>query len=484
MNDHERSRHETAPGAARGAPLSGGLIAAFVGTALAPVAVYAVVTELKLAGRLSSVVGLGAAVVIALAAAILLTMATSRPLHRLAEAAAVIADGGQTRLLDVHRHDEIGRIAASFDDMTKQLARQTELLNARLRAISSDLIDVSTFGQSLAHSHDVRDDLAALAPRLTAVLGSDFVWIYLLKQGDLMLAAYSGPDDARRVKEIDALARQAMSGALARGGYLASKATLTTAMRMAWRGVASAVAAPLTRETELLGVVVMATRRSAHFSAEDMNLFSTVANQVAVALGFSKVLDRLEDTYLETVTALAGAMEAKDQYAAQHPAALAQLAVGVGRKLGLNDDELRRLDYAAALHDIGKIGIAGSVLGKRGELTSEEFAQIAAHTVIGEQIIDSVEYLVPIARIVRSAHERWDGRGYPDGLRGDEIPLASRIIFVCDAFLAMCGDRPYRAALPREDAVRQLHLNAGTQFDPRVVEAFVAVLPALSAATA
>jgi HD-GYP domain-containing protein (c-di-GMP phosphodiesterase class II) len=135
------------------------------------------------------------------------------------------------------------------------------------------------------------------------------------------------------------------------------------------------------------------------------------------------------------------------------------------------------LQYAAVLHDIGKIGIPGNILNKPEALTREEFDTMAQHTIIGERIISRIDYLVPIARIIRSAHERWDGAGYPDGLQGEEIPLASRILLVCDAFDAMTTDRPYRKALPIETALGELGRNAGTQFDPRVVDVFLAAYP-------
>jgi HD-GYP domain-containing protein (c-di-GMP phosphodiesterase class II) len=184
------------------------------------------------------------------------------------------------------------------------------------------------------------------------------------------------------------------------------------------------------------------------------------------------------------VTALAAAMEAKDQYTASHADSLAAMAVAVGSRMGLTEAELRMLQYAAVLHDIGKIGIPGHILNKPGRLSADEFAVMAEHTLIGERIISPIEYLRPVARIVRAAHERWDGHGYPDQLAGAEIPLASRILLVCDAYHAMSSDRPYRRALPLAEAVEELRSNAGAQFDPAVVAVFIGVLIPTEAATA
>jgi HD-GYP domain-containing protein (c-di-GMP phosphodiesterase class II) len=153
------------------------------------------------------------------------------------------------------------------------------------------------------------------------------------------------------------------------------------------------------------------------------------------------------------------------------------MAVAVGSRMGLSDAERRMLQYAAVLHDIGKIGIPGNILNKPEALTRDEFETMAQHTIIGERIISRIDYLVPIARIIRSAHERWDGTGYPDGYSGEGIPLASRILLVCDAFDAMTTDRPYRAALPVDTALGELARHAGSQFDPRVVDVFLAAYP-------
>ncbi len=156
---------------------------------------------------------------------------------------------------------------------------------------------------------------------------------------------------------------------------------------------------------------------------------------------------------------------------------LATMAVSVGRKIGLDESELRDLQYASVLHDIGKIGVPGHILNKPDKLTDEEFALMAEHTIIGERIISTIDYLAPIGKAIRAAHERWDGRGYPDGLAGDEIPRPARILFVCDAFHAMTSDRPYRRAMPEGEALQELRRNAGAQFDPDVVDAFLDVWP-------
>ncbi len=184
----------------------------------------------------------------------------------------------------------------------------------------------------------------------------------------------------------------------------------------------------------------------------------------------------LESSYLATLRALAAALDAKDRHTEAHGRETAALCVAVGRRLGCAGEELRSLEYGALLHDLGKIGIPGGILNKPGPLTAEEFAMIREHPVIGERILATVPFLAPVLPLVRGEHERYDGSGYPDGLKGEEIPLGARIIFACDAFDAMSRDRPYRRALPREQALAELRANAGKQFDAKVVEALIVVV--------
>src|ERR671935_250827 len=176
-----------------------------------------------------------------------------------------------------------------------------------------------------------------------------------------------------------------------------------------------------------------------------------------------------EQNYLATISALAGALDAKDRYTEAHSRDTAALAVAVGHRLGLGKEDLQFLEYAALLHDIGKIGIPGYVLNKPGPLSAEEMAIMREHPVIGERILASVPGLVQVRPVVRAEHERWDCKGYPDGLAADGIPLGARIIHVCDAFHAMATDRPYRPALPQDRILAELRDNAGSQFDPRFV---------------
>jgi diguanylate cyclase (GGDEF)-like protein len=155
---------------------------------------------------------------------------------------------------------------------------------------------------------------------------------------------------------------------------------------------------------------------------------------------------------------------------------MAELAAAVGRRMGMAGEALDEVARAAELHDVGKVAVPDAILEKADELTDDEWSFMRRHTILGERILNGADAMRPIARLVRSTHERFDGTGYPDGLQGEEIPLGARIVAVCDAFAAMTSDRPYRPAVPRARALEELRRAAGSQFDPRVVEAFVAEL--------
>ena len=156
-----------------------------------------------------------------------------------------------------------------------------------------------------------------------------------------------------------------------------------------------------------------------------------------------------------------------------HGEAVARLAAGTARELGLDDEDIERIATAAELHDIGKIAIPRALLHKPGKLDDAEWEFLRRHTLIGERIVAGAPALVGVSKLIRSSHERWDGRGYPDALAGDAIPLGSQIVFVCDAFSAMTSDRPYAPARTEADAIAELRRNAGSQFSPAVVEAFL-----------
>jgi diguanylate cyclase (GGDEF)-like protein len=186
--------------------------------------------------------------------------------------------------------------------------------------------------------------------------------------------------------------------------------------------------------------------------------------------------DRLELGHGDVIAALASALQERDRYTGEHSESVVDLTARVGDALALGGEEIAAIRTAALLHDIGKVGVPDEILHKPGPLDDAEWEIMRQHPVIGERILRAIPGLGAIARVVRHEHERWDGGGYPDGLAGTAIPIGSRIILACDAYHAMVSDRPYRKAMPHADAMAELSSNAGTQFDPDVVQALVGYL--------
>lgn len=184
----------------------------------------------------------------------------------------------------------------------------------------------------------------------------------------------------------------------------------------------------------------------------------------------------LKRSYLETVEALSRALEAKDPVTSGHAERVGEYAVAIAGELKLSESRIDKIRYAALLHDIGKIGIADGVLNKEGTLSTEEFALIREHPVIGWEILKDIDFLREASKIIRHHHERYDGNGYPDGLKGDEIPIEAYILAVADAFDAMTNDRPYRKALSVDKAKSIIAEEAGRQFHPKVADAFIKTL--------
>jgi response regulator RpfG family c-di-GMP phosphodiesterase len=187
---------------------------------------------------------------------------------------------------------------------------------------------------------------------------------------------------------------------------------------------------------------------------------------------------RIQELFLQGVQMLARALEAKDSYTRGHSIRVSQYAVATARRLGFGGSMLDAIRLGGELHDIGKIGTREAVLHKPGSLTADEFRQISEHPLLGERMLAPLAHELPgVLRIVRSHHERVDGRGFPDGLRGDKIPIEARIVAVADTFDAITTRRPYRESRSPADAVGEIRRVAGTQLDPEAVEAFVAAFP-------
>ncbi len=237
----------------------------------------------------------------------------------------------------------------------------------------------------------------------------------------------------------------------------------------------SIMCSPLEYQGRLLGVIQAINKKSGKvFTSDDLKLFESFAHIVSISIENANLYQRLKETFFDTSFALAEAVEKRDPYTGGHVKRVTDFCLAVGRELNLDKEEMDRLYLSAVLHDIGKIGIDDAILRKPAPLTAEEIAQMKKHPAIGIEILSKVKHLSDIISGTFAHHESYDGKGYPLGLKGEEIPILGRIIAVCDTFDAMTSDRPYRKGLDDEVAINELIKFSGKQFDPKVVEAFVA----------
>lgn len=243
-------------------------------------------------------------------------------------------------------------------------------------------------------------------------------------------------------------------------------------------GLVNLTAMPVAVQGNLRGVILMANKRSGPFTEQDTEVLLSIGKHAGVAMENHRLHSALNDAYSSTIAVLADAIEAKDPYTRGHCESVALIAVQVARRLGLQGDEVEQVRYAALLHDVGKIGIPDGILLKPSRLLPEEFQMIQRHATIGSDLVSRVTSLASIAPTILHHHERFDGTGYPDGLSGEAILLASRIVGVVDAFDAMTTPRPYRNPVSTEEALAELSRCAGAQFDPRVVEIVTEVINA------
>jgi HD-GYP domain-containing protein (c-di-GMP phosphodiesterase class II) len=248
---------------------------------------------------------------------------------------------------------------------------------------------------------------------------------------------------------------------------------------IASENIVSQIGVPLRIKAQVIGAIIVENKTDGtYFTEEDFSLLTTLSNHAVVAIENTRLYESVKNNYLSTIQSLVNALEASDKFTKGHSERVRFLSLELGRHIGLDFRELEILEYAAILHDIGKIGIESFILQKQGKLTANEYSMIQAHPLIGEEILGPIETLRDVRQTIIQHHERYDGKGYPYGLRGDELSLKSRILSVVDTFDAMMSDRPYRKALSIQKIKQEIINHSGTQFDPYVVEAFIGMLDA------
>jgi HD-GYP domain-containing protein (c-di-GMP phosphodiesterase class II) len=234
---------------------------------------------------------------------------------------------------------------------------------------------------------------------------------------------------------------------------------------------------PLNSKGELIGILALGKKLSSQpYSQDEQLIFSTLANQTAVAIENARLYDELSGSFVQSVTALANAIDIRDTYTNRHSQQIASWAGKTARQLGCTTQEINDIFLGGLLHDIGKIGIPDTILQKPSKLNEEEWTVVRTHPKLGAELISPIKKLAKVSPMIENSHERYDGLGYPNGKKGEEIPLGARIISVVDSYSAMLDKRPYKEPYSKDMIIDELNQNSGKMYDPMVVEAFLKIV--------
>ncbi len=395
---------------------------------------------------------------------------STEPLEALRDATRRVMRGDLQTPLQIGSRDEYGELGAAFNMMTGALDRQLGLLR------SMDAVD-----EAALRERHVDAIVETALGRFCGTRGCTQVSIAIVIAPDahtmtLWCIDPRAPQPTRRSATLsDAERRELLA-------HPRCVVLLENAPVRSYAGHSQAIAEPTQRlvlslihDAELLGVITLDVSHDTVDRTDDIASAQRMADRVALGLANVRLLERLDDLTLGTIKAFARAIDANSPWTAGHSERVTQLAVALGRELALSEPELATLYRGGLMHDIGKIGIPATVLDKQGALSVEELALMRRHPEIGEQILTSLSAFREALPIVRSHHERVDGRGYPDGLVGEAIPWLARVLAVADVFDALVSDRPYRAGLSQRAAITIIETDTGTHFDPRVVIALLAL---------
>jgi putative nucleotidyltransferase with HDIG domain len=348
------------------------------------------------------------------------------------------------------------------------------------RARAMQMARLASLGEALNRPFTRAGVIEAIGRGALALSRADRAAVYLREPDDTVSCPWSQGLSPEYVAQVTARAQELPGGRLAESiepVFVSDVAALPENSPFrelaASEGYRALALWPLVYEGRVVAAVGCYHDTPCSWHAAEQEVMATFCRQAAVALENARLYGALEDAYVETIVALANAMDARDAYTADHSERLAAWAEATARELGCSEEEIQAVRWAALLHDIGKIGVPDHILRKPGPLDETEWEVIRRHPEVGARIVAPVKKLAAVVPIIRAHQEHWDGSGYPDGLKGEAIPLGARIVAVVDAYGAIVDERPYKPARSHEEAVAELRRCAGTQFDPRVVEAFL-----------
>ncbi|MDI6687911.1 MAG: HD domain-containing protein [Desulfobacterales bacterium] len=346
--------------------------------------------------------------------------------------------------------------------------------NIALISIQDKLDRLSHFQSKMLLSYDVDYVLETWLARLGELVRIEVCSVFLVEErGIEFVHKISKPEKLSPViqREVDAQISQGNFGrAISKGIPLSVSAEVLGKER---GRLLSIMIAPLSNLQRTIGAVIIAFEEDKDFIRQQTSkLLHILVDFFSLALENVYLLGDLKTAYFCTVKAIANSIEARDPYTKGHSERVAQFSKAIAKEFNWDKNEIELIDWGGMLHDVGKIGIHDIILNKPGNLTDSEYNEIKSHPLIGAQIVKDISFLKSVIPYVLEHHERFDGKGYPMGVAGENISIKGRLLAVADTFDAMTSDRPYRKALKSEDALKEILRNRGTQFDPEVVRAF------------
>jgi putative nucleotidyltransferase with HDIG domain len=393
------------------------------------------------------------------------------PLEKLQEGTRHIAKKEFDSRVTINTGDEFEELATSFNTMADRLGKQFKILNT-----------ITEVDRAVLSSLDTDNIIEVVLHRMHGILPCDCISVTLFyAQGQDSALTYIREKEAEIGKEVETLqlTPNDLRKLYLQPEFFIAEVSHTTPhflMPLVKRGNKSFLVFPLLINQVLSGIITLGYRRLSVFDQDDIAQVRQLADQVAVALSNARLIEELEQLHLGTLTALARAIDAKSRWTSGHSERVTKLALKIGSALGISPEESEVLRRGGLLHDIGKIGVSAEILDRSRKLNEEEEHLIREHVQLGGRILEPIAAFADIMPIVLQHHEHFDGTGYPNGLAGNEIHVGARILMVADAFDALTTHRPYRKAVGQEEAIEIIMQKAGSQFDPKVVQAFLKVM--------
>lgn len=416
---------------------------------------------------------------------------TRQSLNSLTRAEIQLADGNLTISMDKPVDDDFGELADAYERIREQLKASYGAIQEYIDELQSRVKELTLLNDidgAILSGSGIDAILELASERICGLLGGDCSLVALVDKKSETLrirSAYGFTEDERRrflVRMRDKIINCDLCISL-----IAGKVTVVDNLEHSHLsddaksvcscfGAKAMLAVPLMVDGRPMGSIVIWYKQTRSFDEAIIDKFKIFTDQTAVAIKSASLVDGMRGLTIEIMRALAMAIDARDSYTADHSSRVSMLAVALSQELGLNADDVQTIEYAGLLHDIGKIGIDGQILNKTSALTADEMAAMKMHSIISADIIQPIEFLADVVPIVRHHHEWLNGKGYPSGLAGEEIPYGARILAVADALEAITSDRPYSKSLTLEEGLVRLRSGASAQFDPEMVEAMSRVI--------